>query len=193
MTELAQNGQGTHDFANAVSVAGSTQAGQGPAQPSATGSFPVNVPPEEAARRRDLAAKLLSDAGVDPDSLSTDQFSIFANQSPDLQNESLSMLVKYGAERLRIVHPSNRESSTAAPPGAATTPAQASPAVPSAPTTTEELVPQPQVSGDAGSKSRKPGKSRNACFPCKERRVKVCKRVRADSASASANGCAVPS
>ncbi|KAK1953693.1 hypothetical protein LY78DRAFT_697741 [Colletotrichum sublineola] len=72
----------------------------------------LNVPPAEAARRREVAIRLLSGSGVDPESLSTEQFSIFANQSPDLQKESLSMLVKYGAERLRIVHPNDAAASS---------------------------------------------------------------------------------
>ncbi|GKT45732.1 uncharacterized protein ColSpa_05913 [Colletotrichum spaethianum] len=72
----------------------------------------LNVPPAEAVRRREVAIRLLSDSGLDPESLSTEQFSIFANQSPDLQRESLSMLVKYGAERLRIVHPSDATAAT---------------------------------------------------------------------------------
>jgi outer membrane biosynthesis protein TonB len=65
----------------------------------------LNLPPGEAARRRDVAIKLLSDNNIDPKSLSAEQFNIFANQSPELQQDSLAMLVKYGAERLRIVHP----------------------------------------------------------------------------------------
>ncbi|KAK3390445.1 hypothetical protein B0H63DRAFT_446563 [Podospora didyma] len=65
----------------------------------------LNLPPGEAARRRDVAMKLLSDQGTDPQTLSPDQFNIFANQSSKLQHESLAMLVKYGAERLHIVHP----------------------------------------------------------------------------------------
>ncbi|OLN97357.1 hypothetical protein CCHL11_01052 [Colletotrichum chlorophyti] len=72
----------------------------------------LNVPPAEAARRREVAIRLLSDSGVDAESLSTEQFSIFANQSPDLQKESLTMLMKYGAERLRIVHPNDAAASS---------------------------------------------------------------------------------
>lgn len=83
----------------------------------------LNVPPAEAARRRETAIRILSDSGVDPESLSTEQFSIFANQSPELQKESLSMLVKYGAERLRIVHPGNAAASSSA--SEPTTPQQA--------------------------------------------------------------------
>ncbi|KAK3353038.1 hypothetical protein B0T25DRAFT_623170 [Lasiosphaeria hispida] len=66
----------------------------------------LNLPPGEAARRRDVAINLLSSGGIDPQSLSFEQFNIFANQFPELQQESLDMLAKYGAERLRIVHPS---------------------------------------------------------------------------------------
>lgn len=65
----------------------------------------LNVPPAEATRRRETAIRLLTEANVDPATLSEEQFSIFANQAPDLQKESLTMFVKYGAERLRIVHP----------------------------------------------------------------------------------------
>ncbi|KAH0422040.1 C6 finger domain-containing protein [Colletotrichum camelliae] len=82
----------------------------------------LNVPPAEAARRREVAIRMLSDNGVDPETLSTEQFSIFANQSPDLQKESLSMLVKYGAERLRIVHPNDAAASSST--SASSTPPQ---------------------------------------------------------------------
>ncbi|KAM7202865.1 hypothetical protein V8F33_002523 [Rhypophila sp. PSN 637] len=66
----------------------------------------LNLPPGEAARRRDVAIKLLTEHNIDPKTLSSEQFNIFANQAPDLQKESLAMLVSYGAERLRIVLPS---------------------------------------------------------------------------------------
>ncbi|KAK4640343.1 hypothetical protein QC761_0091010 [Podospora bellae-mahoneyi] len=90
------------------------------AQPNGDHADPAppvfNLPPGELERRRDVANKLLTDAGIDPQTLSTEQFNIFANQSPDLQKDSLAMLVKYGAERLRIVHPTkdgaNSEQST---------------------------------------------------------------------------------
>ncbi|KAH6856619.1 hypothetical protein B0I37DRAFT_79604 [Chaetomium sp. MPI-CAGE-AT-0009] len=65
----------------------------------------LNLPPGEAARRREVAIKLLSDNNIDPKTLSAEQFNIFANQSPELQSDSLAMLLEYGAERLRIVHP----------------------------------------------------------------------------------------
>ncbi|KAK2613909.1 hypothetical protein N8I77_000778 [Diaporthe amygdali] len=77
-------------------------------QEDAQNSALLNISPLETARRQDEASKKLRDNGVDPATLSSEQFNIFANQSPDLQMESLAMLVKYGAERLRIVHP-NRE------------------------------------------------------------------------------------
>lgn len=77
------------------------------AQPEAddNNSALLNLSPLETARRQEEASKRLRDSGIDPDTLSAEQFNIFANQSPDLQMESLAMLVKYGAERLRIVHP----------------------------------------------------------------------------------------
>lgn len=85
----------------------------------------LNLSPSEAARRRDEANKRLSEAGIDPVTLSAEQFDIFSNQSPDLQKESLAMLVKYGAERLRIVHPNkdnNNTSANASPTNGAATP-----------------------------------------------------------------------
>lgn len=90
------------------------QAGQ-PAQTSAAGQLVINVTPEEAERRRNVAMAMLQQAAVDPESLSPEQFNIFANQSPDLQKESLNMLIRYGAERLRIVHPSSKEGSAQPP------------------------------------------------------------------------------
>lgn len=72
----------------------------------------LNLSPSEAARRRDEATRKLSENGIDPATLSQEQFDIFANQSPELQNESLTMLIKYGAERLRIVHPNKDNASS---------------------------------------------------------------------------------
>lgn len=69
----------------------------------------LNVPPAEAERRRQTAIELLSGKGIDPTTLSADQFNIFANQAPNLQSASLDMLAKYGAERLRIVHPDEKD------------------------------------------------------------------------------------
>ncbi|KAH6635354.1 hypothetical protein B0J18DRAFT_45185 [Chaetomium sp. MPI-SDFR-AT-0129] len=76
----------------------------------------LNLPPGEAARRWEVAMKLLNDSNLDPRTLSTEQFSIFANQSPELQQDSLAMLIKYGAERLRIVHPSGNEADSSSEP-----------------------------------------------------------------------------
>jgi hypothetical protein len=78
----------------------------------------LNIPPVEAARRRELAINLLTGKNIDPSTLSPEQFNIFANQAPHLQELSLEMLAKYGAERLRIVHPDEKDqpaSSTATP------------------------------------------------------------------------------
>ncbi|KAI1757276.1 hypothetical protein F4782DRAFT_537518 [Xylaria castorea] len=69
----------------------------------------LNVPPAEAERRRQTAVELLGGKGIDPATLSTEQFNIFANQAPNLQSASLDMLARYGAERLRIVHPDEKE------------------------------------------------------------------------------------
>lgn len=82
----------------------------------------LNLSPSEAARRRDEAVRKLSEAGIDPSTLSSEQFDIFSNQSPDLQTESLAMLVKYGAERLRIVHPNKDNSSSSPAPANGATP-----------------------------------------------------------------------
>lgn len=97
--------------ANRKSNGAGVQA-QGDDQPNAL----LNLSPSEAARRRDEAVQKLRDSGIDPATLSTEQFDIFSNQSPDLQNESLAMLVKYGAERLRIVHPTKDDASSSPAP-----------------------------------------------------------------------------
>lgn len=171
------------------------------AKASPAAFFPVNVSPEESARRRELAKSMLSNAGVDPDTLTPDQFGIFANQSPDLQKESLAMLAKYGAERLRIVHPGNKDGSASASASSSGTPTQATRPTPSGPTTTKELVPQDSGSKKHSRKStaanadgavaghvagaqdqtetpskttgRSGGKSRVACYQCKQDRAKV--------------------
>ncbi|OIW32086.1 hypothetical protein CONLIGDRAFT_678512 [Coniochaeta ligniaria NRRL 30616] len=75
----------------------------------------LNLPAGEAERRRETAIRLLTEANVDPQTLTPEQFSIFANQSPALQTDSLSMLVKYGAERLRIVLPENAHNPSPSP------------------------------------------------------------------------------
>ncbi|KAJ6787155.1 hypothetical protein PWT90_09176 [Aphanocladium album] len=83
----------------------------------------LNVSPEEVVRRREVAIKKLTNAGINPATLTADQFSIFSNQSPEVQSESLNMIVRYGAERLHIVHPTRKDSprSTASQPDAETT------------------------------------------------------------------------
>ncbi|CAG1961951.1 unnamed protein product [Fusarium graminearum] len=121
------------DASGATNGTGSQQAG---GQPGSV-TFPVNVSAAEAARRREAATAMLNNAGVDPTTLSPEQFGIFSNQAPELQRESLNMLVNYGAERLRIVHPSNREGSAQASASTAQS-SQSS----TGPRTTKELVPQ---------------------------------------------------
>ncbi|RYP48665.1 hypothetical protein DL768_005509 [Monosporascus sp. mg162] len=86
----------------------------------------LNVPPAEAARRRETAVSLLTGRGIDPATLSAEQFNIFANQAPQLQEASLEMLAKYGAEKLRIVHPDDKDQAGSA----SSTPAQAQSATP---------------------------------------------------------------
>ncbi|KAK7422251.1 ATP-dependent DNA helicase II subunit 1 [Neonectria punicea] len=185
-------------------LANHTQAQKSGAQPPPGANFPVNISPAEAARRREVALAMLTRAGVPPETLSTDQFNIFSNQSPELQKESLAMLAKYGAERLRIVHPTNKGGSASAP--ASTSPGQSSQATPSGPMTTKELVPQPGGSGDVDSRNghatnaedepvtqttgrsrRKPGKSRNACLTCKGQKVK-CPREKPSCSECEARG-----
>ncbi|RYP14958.1 hypothetical protein DL765_006026 [Monosporascus sp. GIB2] len=86
----------------------------------------LNVPPAEAARRRETAVSLLTGKGIDPATLSAEQFNIFANQAPQLQEASLEMLAKYGAEKLRIVHPDDKDQAGSA----SSTPTQAQQATP---------------------------------------------------------------
>ncbi|GAO15768.1 hypothetical protein UVI_02043080 [Ustilaginoidea virens] len=135
----------------------------------------LNVSPEEAARRRDVALKLLTDAGVGHASLTPDQFNIFANQAPDLQKESLNMIIAYGAERLQIVHPSHRESSTSVPPSgthAQTAGDGSASALPEAQATTKKQLVLDETPKAKG-RSRPLGKSRLACFQCKNRKVRA--------------------
>ncbi|KAF4587514.1 Zn(2)-C6 fungal-type DNA-binding domain protein [Ophiocordyceps camponoti-floridani] len=195
LAELGQNSQPSIETAEGGFVDGlapdaTVTEGQAHSQAPASQAIPLNLSPEEAARRRDVATKLLSDAGVDPDTLSTEQFNIFANQSPELQKESLNMLVKYGAERLRIVHPSNRDSSASVPPSAAAPTAQA--ATISAPSTeplgdTGAATSTPATKTGSGKKFRTPGKSRKACNQCKGRKVK-CPRERPTCAECQTQG-----
>lgn len=101
---------------------------------------PLIVSQAEAARRKRVAEDLLNGRGVDPATLSPEQMDIFANQAPHLQELSLEMLAKYGAERLRIVHPGekNQTASTDSTP-AQSIPVQvaAAPSTESAPATSD--------------------------------------------------------
>ncbi|KAK0641622.1 hypothetical protein B0T16DRAFT_461664 [Cercophora newfieldiana] len=101
------------DATNGVSTGAENGTNGHVEQPAVVPHSILNVSREEAARRREVAIILLTGQGIDPETLSTEQFNIFANQSPDLQRESLNMLVKYGAERLRIVHPTKNGQSSA--------------------------------------------------------------------------------
>ncbi|XEV05677.1 hypothetical protein FSHL1_010964 [Fusarium sambucinum] len=187
------------DAPGATNGTGSQQTG---GQPGSV-TFPVNVSAAEATRRREAATAMLSNAGVDPTTLSPEQFGIFSNQAPELQRESLNMLVKYGAERLRIVHPGNREGSAQA---SASTPQSTQSST--GPRTTKELVPQSGAQGSPNTdseaqalsqtpddtsspkrKARKMGKSRTACFPCKGRKTK-CPRERPTCTECSNHGTA---
>ncbi|KAK2046463.1 hypothetical protein LZ31DRAFT_519416 [Colletotrichum somersetense] len=154
----------------------------------------LNVPPAEAARRREVAIRLLSGSGVDPESLSTEQFSIFANQSPDLQKESLAMLVKYGAERLRIVHPSDAAASSSTnasptPPQQATAGSEADNSEAAsetpAPAKKKRSRKSNQVAGDAEEEELIPAPagtplkqvSRGSCIACRRAKTK-CDRAK---------------
>jgi len=151
---------------------------------SAYSQSTLNLPPGEAARRREVAFKLLTDANIDPQTLSLEQQNIFANQSPDLQKESLAMLIKYGAERLRIVHP-NKDAATGSPPAPPTpvtstqssdqTPGASDPATPSGKRKPRK---KSNVNGDtiATAGTPKPKQTRGSCESCKARKVKVSER-----------------
>ncbi|KAK9774727.1 hypothetical protein SCAR479_08547 [Seiridium cardinale] len=108
----------------------------------------LNIPPLEATRRREVANKLLTDKGIDPTTLSEDQFSIFSNQAPHLQELSLDMFAKYGAERLRIVHPGEKEqsASTSSTPAQQTIAAGAGTATPATDTPSKRRKPRKKKS-----------------------------------------------
>ncbi|KAI2628567.1 Bud-site selection protein [Hypoxylon sp. NC1633] len=71
-----------------------------------------NMTLAEAERRMQTAIGLLSERGIDPATLSKEQFSIFANQAPEPQAASLEMFAAHDAKRMGIVHPdeNNQES-----------------------------------------------------------------------------------
>lgn len=134
-------------------------------QPEADGhnSALLNLSPLETARRQDEASKKLRDSGIDPDTLSAEQFNIFANQSPDLQMESLAMLVKYGAERLRIVHP-----------GKDNTPQSGSPAPANGDTpnaSTKKKASRKKAPREDGAPKVK--KTRGSCQACRAKKIKA--------------------
>lgn len=160
----------------------------------------LNLPAGEAERRREAAIRLLAESNIDPKTLSPEQFSIFANQSPALQTDSLEMLVKYGAERLRIVLPQEPEyaSESPAPPGQSqpieqipVDDAQQSAAAADSPKRKRRVSGKMAEAGDtraadgtaaltqtdAGNRQKKPRGakvSRGACTPCRASKLKVC-------------------
>lgn len=133
-------------------------------QPEADGqnSAFLNLSPLETARRHEEASKKLRDSGIDPDTLSAEQFNIFANQSPDLQLESLAMLVKYGAERLRIVHPNKDNTPQSG------SPAPANGDTPNASTKKTSRKKAPREDG-----APKVKKTRGSCQACRAKKIKA--------------------
>lgn len=141
----------------------------------------LNVSPEEAARRREIATNKLTEAGISPDTLTVEQFNIFSNQSPEVQKESLNMLVKYGAQRLHIVHPAKKDSPrpSASQPDAESI---ASGAVNPNDLANDSGCDSPAVNATAGAsngdsntpqKVKRGTKSRVFCFNCKLSKSKV--------------------
>lgn len=153
-----------------------------PAEAPKNNTASLNVSPEEATRRRELATKKLTEAGINPATLSADQFSIFSNQSPEIQTESLKMLVKYGAERLHIVHPAKKDSPRPLPsrPDAQTTVTGApDPQLLGSETGSGQprAETQPEIPKNGSSKKDKAKvgtKSRVFCFNCRLSKSKVC-------------------
>ena len=134
------------------------------AQADSQGHALLNLSPSEAARRKDEATRKLRDAGIDPETLSTEQFDIFSNQSPELQTESLAMLVKYGAERLRIVHPNKDNASQ--PDGSAS----ADGALPDGSTRKKKKSRKSGFNEDGTPKVKK---TRGSCQACRAKKKKV--------------------
>ena len=81
-----------------------------PQNGSASTVLPFNISPNEAARRLDAARELLRGAGVNLDSLSTEQMHVLSNQAPDLQKDTI-LNINFGAEQLQVIHPQNTDSS----------------------------------------------------------------------------------
>lgn len=120
----------------------------------------LNLSPTEAARRQEEAVRKLTENGIDAATLSTEQFDIFANQSPELQNESLAMLIKYGAERLRIVHP-NKDNASSSQASANGTTAEGS---------TKKRSRKRGFNEDGTPKVKK---TRGGCQACRAKKTKV--------------------
>lgn len=142
-----------------------------PKKPKKAGSKPeengqntalLNLSPDETARRQEEASKKLRDSGIDPDTLSAEQFNIFANQSPDLQMESLAMLVKYGAERLRIVHPNKDNDPQSGSP---------SPSNGDAPNASTKKASRKKAPREDGAPKVK--KTRGSCQACRAKKIKA--------------------
>jgi hypothetical protein len=135
----------------------------------------LNLPPGEAARRRETAIKLLSESNIDPETLSAEQFSIFANQAPELQQDSLTMLMRYGAERLRIVHPTKDASSSGeATPNNQNTPGPAGEASPK-PKKSRKRNPEVEGAGvdETQGSEATPGRHRTRiCDHCRTKKYK---------------------
>jgi hypothetical protein len=143
-------------------------------------SATVNVPVAEAERRREIALNLLNSRGVDPATLSIEQFSIFANQPPHLQEASLVMLAKYGAERLRIIHPEKEKeqgtsaSSNSSQRGTPTDEAEAG--GPSLPVAGGTPTANMDGTGIAEATPLKSKRTRGACETCKQNKRKCTKQ-----------------
>ncbi|KAG5946304.1 hypothetical protein E4U60_004301 [Claviceps pazoutovae] len=141
-----------------------------PTEPPPSKGLILNVTPEEAERRMDVALKMLAEAEIDSATLSADQLTIFANQAPDLQKESLNMLITYGAERLQIIHPNDREALPSAPPPAAAPSVGDANEQNGTATTTQNSVRDSETI--TRKRKRSLGKSRLSCLPCKSRKTK---------------------
>lgn len=146
----------------------------------------LNLPPGEAERRREVAIRLLMERGIDPDTLSPEQFSILANQSPQLQQESLEMLAKYGAERLKIILP-DKDTSAAQAPVANEPNGEEAGEIQAAETPVRKggRKKKPSLKAQAADTSlttdastatprpKRPQLTRGACTPCREAKLKV--------------------
>jgi hypothetical protein len=162
----------------------------------------LNLPAGEAERRREAAIRLLAESNVDPMTLTAEQFSIFANQAPALQQDSLQMLMKYGAERLRIVLPDKDQNAPEHPGHPSSDPVPGQPPSLEAPPPASAPDPSPKRKRKASrkrteaggtdahaasdtapltyvdtasqqGKAKAPQISRGACTPCRASRTKV--------------------